>query len=104
LERWEQTKEQTEDDLRQRVSFLLASAKVREWEDQLTESKGDAELLARRDRILSWLDEAKRLAAEDNLKFQRDARNIARDLLDLYGNDPNPEIKALAAQAEALLK
>ena len=103
LQRWEEVRKQTERDLSRRDWFLLAAGKVRELKDRLPEEDPEQEL---RDR-LAQIDKALALARawkdESGGVPRRNARNICRDLRDLYSGDPSPEVAQKAKEAEALL-
>jgi serine/threonine-protein kinase len=91
----------TEKDADKRAWFLLGG----QIKLNLTRPANDP-LVARVDRLKTWLDETQALA--DKVKdtdlgaARRDVRNRCRDVTELYDDDPEPRVKEQVARAQKI--
>ena len=102
--RWEGVRTVAGTDPEKRGWVLLAGKKGRELNEELKGQPRDAEGEKRVEMLESTMAKAETMRQSTDLAQKRDARNIWRDIRDLYDGDADKQTQPFVKQANAALK
>ena len=102
-DRWLKVKEDLAKSFDQRPWVLLACRKAHELKATVPD-KGTEEKAQRVKLVQGRLKQAVDLTNEADRRSQITARAICQDVAELYGTDPDADVKALAQEAARLLR
>jgi serine/threonine-protein kinase len=106
---WQELKRRCEKEIEQRAWFLLAAKRFHELDTSIPAATKEEETKARLQHIKDALEEARRLAAEEQPPQSLRSWRICGDILDLYHHYPDfrdsaePGLKELLEQAQQLM-